>query len=69
MSATEPEPVDLLARDEVGSHPMVVDELALSSLKGRRPAISLLSAPHLLGSVIAAAAAAGVRCLSATIET
>jgi predicted nucleic acid-binding protein len=111
LHATEPELVDLLARDEVGSHPMVVEEMALGSLKGRSSVISLLSAlhrfpslsheeildfvdarrlwgrglsaadVHLLGSVLlergsdlwtrdkrllAAAADAGVRCLSQT---
>jgi predicted nucleic acid-binding protein len=46
LHATEPVLVDLLARDEVGSHPMVVEELALGSLKARNSVISLLSALH-----------------------
>ena len=46
LHATEPELVDLLARDEVGSHPMVIEELALGSLRGRDSVISLLSALH-----------------------
>ena len=46
LHATEPELVDLLARDEAGTHPMVIEELALGSLKGRDSVISLLSALH-----------------------
>jgi len=51
LHATEPELVDLLARDEVGSHPMVEEELALGSLKGRSSVISLLSALHRFPSI------------------
>jgi predicted nucleic acid-binding protein len=51
LHATEPELVGLLARDEVGSHPTVVEELALSSLKRRSSVISLLSALHRFPSV------------------
>jgi predicted nucleic acid-binding protein len=51
LHATEPELVDLLARDEVGSHPMVVEELALGSLKARSSVISLLSALHRFPSI------------------
>lgn len=46
LHATEQELLDLLAQDEVGSHPMVIEELALGSLKGRDSVISLLSALH-----------------------
>lgn len=51
LHRTEPELVDLLARDEVGSHPMVIEELALGSLRGRNSVISLLSALHRFPSV------------------
>ncbi len=51
LHATEPELVDLLARDVVGSHPMVVEELALGSIKGRGSVISLLRALHRFPSI------------------
>jgi predicted nucleic acid-binding protein len=51
LHATEPVLVDLLARDEVGSHPMVVEGLALGSLKERNSVISLLSALHRFPSI------------------
>ena len=51
LHATEPELVDLLARDVVGSHPMVVEELALGSIKGRGSVISLVRALHRFPSI------------------
>lgn len=51
LHATEPELVGLLARDEVGSHPTVIEELALGSLKRRNGVISLLSALHRFPSI------------------
>jgi predicted nucleic acid-binding protein len=51
LHETEPELVDLLARDEVGSHPMVVGELALGSLKDRNSVISLLRALYRFPSI------------------
>jgi predicted nucleic acid-binding protein len=51
LHESEPELVGLLARDEVGSHPMVIEELALGSLKGRSSVISWLSALHRFPSV------------------
>jgi predicted nucleic acid-binding protein len=51
LHKTEAELVDLLARDEVGSHPMVLEELALGSLKRRNAVISLLSALYRFPSV------------------
>ena len=51
LHETEPELVGLLAQDEVGSHPMVVEELALGSLKDRTAVISLLSALYRFPSI------------------
>ncbi|HZY77201.1 MAG TPA: type II toxin-antitoxin system VapC family toxin [Jatrophihabitantaceae bacterium] len=44
LHASEPELIDLLARDEVGTHPAVIEELALGSIKARSSVISLLRA-------------------------
>lgn len=42
LHATEPELVELLERDEVGCHPLVVEELALGSIKQRADVLQLL---------------------------
>lgn len=51
LHETEPGLVGLLARDEVGSHPMVIEELALGSLKQRSSVLSLLGALYRFPSV------------------
>lgn len=43
MHRIKPEPVDLLGRDEVGSHPLIVEETALGSVKGRGAVLDLLA--------------------------
>lgn len=39
----EPELVDLLGRDEVGGHPLIVEEMALGSMKERGAVLDLLA--------------------------
>lgn len=43
LRATEPMLVDALARDDVACHPLVIQELALGSIKDRDALIALLS--------------------------
>lgn len=43
--------VDALGQDEVGSHPLVVEELALGSLKGRTELLGLLERLTRFGQV------------------
>lgn len=42
LHSTEPRLVEFLERDEVGCHPLVVEELALGSIKGRTTVLGLL---------------------------
>ena len=39
----EPELVDLLGRDEVGCHPLIVEEMALGSMRERDAVLDLLA--------------------------
>lgn len=43
LHAGEPHLVELLERDEVGCHPMVIEELALGSIRRRDDVLGLLS--------------------------
>lgn len=43
LRRTEPALIDVLARDEVACHPLVIQELALGRIKGREAVLASLS--------------------------
>ena len=51
LHATEARLVSLLAADEIGCHPLVVEELALGSIKQREVVLGLLANLHQFPSV------------------